>query len=133
MFKIGYTERKIFSYTQDDVIKFSEISGDDNPIHLDSEYAKNTIFKKPIIHGLLGVSIFSKMLGTSLYGHGTIYLKQDFKFIRPMYVDKNYEAEVKIINIDEEKHRAVVKTSIFDEDLNLIVKGEGLIQNEKIY
>ena len=40
MFKIGYIEREIFSYTQDDVIKFSEITGDNNPIHLDSEYAK---------------------------------------------------------------------------------------------
>jgi 3-hydroxybutyryl-CoA dehydratase len=132
MFEVGYIEREIFSYTQDDVIKFSEITGDNNPIHLDSEYAKDTIFKKPIVHGMLGASIFSKMLGTGLYGQGTIYLKQDFKFIRPMYVDTNYEAEVKIVDVDKEKHRVVVKTSVYDRNSNLIIKGEGLIQNDKI-
>ena len=79
-----------FSFTQQDVVNFATASGDFNPIHLDEEYAKNSIFKTTIIHGFLGGSIFSKVFGTIFPGNGTIYLKQDLSFLKPMFTNKNY-------------------------------------------
>ena len=70
-----------FSFTQDKVILFAELSGDKNPLHLDEEYAKTTIFGKPIIHGFLGGSVFSKMLASNFWGKGTIYLQQNHGFL----------------------------------------------------
>ena len=61
--RLGETYKTIFSYSQNDVQKFAEVTGDINPIHLDEKYASKTIFKKPIIHGFLSGSIFSKILG----------------------------------------------------------------------
>ena len=132
MYKIGYKKIEKFIFTQDDVNTFANISGDKNLLHLDKEYAKQTIFKKPIIHGFLGSSIFSKLLGTSFYGDGTIYLSQNLKFHKPMYVDVQYTANLEITEIDIKKHRAVVETKILDLENNLITSGEALIQNEKI-
>ena len=68
-----------FSFSQNDIIMFAELTGDKNPIHLDEEVAKNTIFGKRILHGFLGASIFSKVFGTIFPGEGTIYIKQNFK------------------------------------------------------
>ena len=133
MYSIGYKLIEEFSFSQEDVNIFSQISDDSNPIHLDKEYAKNTIFKNPIIHGFLGGSIFSKMLGTDLYGSGTIYLKQNLKFCKPMYVDIKYIASLKILDINRDKNRASVETRIVDTNNNLIIDGDALIQNEKIY
>ena len=128
----GYQISEEFSFTQEDVKTFSKLSGDTNPLHLDKEFAKDTIFGKPIIHGFLGGSIFSKLLGTRFYGDGTIYLNQYIEFRRPMFVDTKYVVVMEITDIQKEKHRAVISTKVLDLDSNLVIDGEALIRNEKI-
>ena len=119
-----------FSFSQEEVQKFAEVTGDRNPIHLDEEFAKETIFKKPILHGLLAASIFSKIFGTLHPGTGAIYLKQDLKFIAPMFVDTIYTAKIQVKAIIKEKSRAIVETTIENEEGNLTITGEAVIQHE---
>ena len=103
-----------FSFSQADVIKFAEVSGDNNPLHLDADFAATTPFKTPIIHGALASSVFSKIMGTEFPGFGSVYLKQVSEFLRPMFVDISYEAVFTVVSIDEVKHRAEISTEIFD-------------------
>ena len=131
MINIGYNIIDKFKFTQEDVNIFSVLTKDNNPIHLDEEYAKNTIFKKPIIHGFLGGSVFSKLLATKLWGSGTIYLKQNLKFCKPMYPLTEYTAYLEVTDIDYEKHRAKILTQIKQEE-NLVIDGDALIQNKNI-
>lgn len=121
----------VFSYSQEDVNDFAEISGDKNPIHLDDEYAKKTIFKRRIIHGFLGASVFSKVFAMYFPGEGTIYLKQDLKFMKPMYTKEKYTSCFTIIEHLVKKHRAIVLTEILNEKGEIIITGEALIQNKK--
>lgn len=121
-----------FSFNQNDVIAFAEASGDKNPIHLDLDYARNTIFKKRILHGFLGGSVFSKVFGTIFPGEGTIYLKQNMSFLKPMFTDTEYTSKFTVIDIFEMKHRALVKTEIIDKQGNTIITGEALIQHNSI-
>lgn len=121
-----------FSFTQKDVLNFAKASGDYNPIHLDENYAIKTIFKKPILHGFLGASIFSKVFGTEFPGHGTIYLKQDINFLKPMYVEEQYLANFEIISVIKDKKRAKVKTQVLDINDDILIDGEALIQHDKI-
>lgn len=130
--KIGDSYQYEFSFSQSDVNTFAEISGDKNPIHLDEEYASKSMFKKRIIHGFLGGCIFSKVFGTLFPGEGTLYLKQTMFFYKPMFTDHKYIAKFKVTNIYAEKNRAEVSTEIVDENEHLIIKGEALIQNDKI-
>ncbi|HAS40321.1 MAG TPA: dehydrogenase [Microscillaceae bacterium] len=126
--------RHSFSFTQEDVAKFAEVTGDNNPIHLDADYAAKTPFSQPIMHGFLAGSIFSKVFGTMFPGEGTIYMKQTMEFRRPMFVDKTYEAVFTVAEVNKEKHRAVVTTKIVNkEDGKETLKGEALVMNtEKI-
>ena len=119
-----------FSFSQKDVEMFSQITGDINPIHLDADYARGTLFKKPIMHGFLAGSVFSKIFGTLFPGEGTIYLKQEMKFLAPMFVDTEYVAKVQILEKVKEKKRAVVETMITDENGNITIKGDAVIQHE---
>lgn len=116
MIKIGDEYSETFSYTQEDVITFSELSGDKNPIHLDADFAATTMFKKPIIHGILGASVLSKILGMHFPGQGSIYLKQDIDFKRPMYVNTLYVALLKVIDINPDKHIAIIETKIIEKE-----------------
>lgn len=120
-----------FKFSQSDVEKFADLTGDKNPIHINKVYASKSIFGRRIIHGFLGASIFSKVLATNFPGEGTIYLKQDMRFFSPMFPDENYLAKFKITKIIPEKRRALIETIIFDENDKLIVKGEALVQNNK--
>lgn len=131
MFKIGDSVLKNFKYSQEDVINFAKISGDMNPIHLDKEYSKNTIFKKPIIHGFLGGSIFSKILSESFWGEGTIYLSQNLIFKRPMFVEIEYLAKLTIIEINESKNISKFETIIFEENNKIVINGEAIIKYPK--
>jgi len=108
-------------FSQEQVIKFAELTGDNNPLHLDAEYAATTNFKKPIIHGMLGATVFTKVLGTQFPGFGSIYLKQTLEFLRPMFVETDYKAVFTIKSIQPEKHIAEISTEIIDVNTKKVV------------
>ena len=94
MIQVGQTYTHDFKFTQEEVNRFAEVTGDKNPVHTNAEFAAKTIFKKPIMHGMLGASLFSKVFGVLFPGEGTIYLNQSLNFLRPMSVDVDYVAEI---------------------------------------
>ena len=114
MIPLNTVYRHNFSFTQNDVILFAKVSGDNNPLHLDADFAATTAFKRPIIHGALASSVFSKIMGTEFPGFGSVYLKQVSEFKRPMFVDTAYEAVFTVMSINVDKHTAEILTEIFD-------------------
>lgn len=131
MINIGDTFEHSFSFTQEDVVLFAKVTGDNNPVHLDEVYAANTIFKRPIIHGMLGATVFSKVFGTMFPGEGTIYLNQNIQFLRPMLVDTNYIAQFEVIEIDREKHRATITTIVLNEEGKKVVDGSAILMHSE--
>ena len=93
--------RKNQSYTDNinvtdlSIKKFASASGDKNPIHLNEKFAKNTIFKSRIAHGMLIASFISSVIGNKFPGNGTIYVSQNLKFKRPVKI--NDVVKIKII------------------------------------
>lgn len=129
---ISDSYQETFSFSQEDVIKFSEVSGDNNPLHLDEEYAAGTPFKKPIMHGFLGGSIFSKILGTKFPGPGSVYLKQNLEFKRPMFAGTQYEASVSVKELITNRNTAVLETIVKDKATGKItISGEAVIMNKE--
>ncbi len=117
MIALGDTFLHNFHFSQKEVNLFAEVTGDNNPIH------------KPIMHGMLGACIFSKVFGTLFPGEGTIYLNQELKFSKPMYVEKEYTAFFEVTEVNVEKHRAKIDTFIKDEEGNIVTSGSALIMN----
>ena len=121
-----------FSFNQNQVIEFANITGDNNPIHLNDKYARNLFFKKKIIHGYLSASIFSRVLGTIFPGEGTIYLKQTLLFKKPMFTDVKYYAKLTVIKVDKKKHIAEIITDVFDSKSDKkTISGKAKILNKK--
>ncbi|MGZ3861648.1 MAG: MaoC family dehydratase [Bacteroidia bacterium] len=126
----GQTYTHDFKFTQAEVTAFAEVTGDKNPVHTDAAYAAKTFFKKPIMHGMLGASLFSKVFGTLFPGEGTIYLKQSLSFLKPMYVDVDYVAEFVVKEVIKDKNRAVIETLIKDKNTGLVcTSGEAVVMN----
>jgi acyl dehydratase len=108
------THRYQFRFSQAEVEAFARVTGDNNPLHLDPGFAAQTPFKRPIIHGMLGASVFTKVLGTEFPGYGSVYLAQTLEFLRPMFVDVDYEATFTVQTIDPGKHTATILGEIRD-------------------
>ena len=109
-----------------DVKSFAEISGDKNPVHIDDEYAKNTMFKGRIAHGILVTGLISSVLGMELPGPGAIYMKQELKFTAPVPIGSEVTATVTVIDMVPEKKRVTLETvcKIGDKD---VIKGEAMV------
>lgn len=108
----------------DDVKMFAKLTGDDNPIHVDEEYAQSTRFGKPIVHGVLLLGIISKVLGCDFPGHGSIAVGISVRFLRPVPVGSEVTVEVKISEkIDKRKH-VKARVYVYHEG-RIAVGGEG--------
>lgn len=132
MIKIGDSYEEKVSFTNEIVRKFAEVSGDFNPIHLNEQYAKTTIFGGVIVPGMLAASVFSKIFGTEFPGEGTIYLSQDFKFLAPVYPNVEYTARVEVLEIIKEKHNAVFSTTLKEEDNKLCISGIAKLKHKDL-
>jgi 3-hydroxybutyryl-CoA dehydratase len=115
MYDIDDLEVGMFaSYSQTiseaDIKNFAGISGDRNPVHLDSEYAEKSMFKKRIAHGMISSSFFSALFGTKLPGEGCVYVSQSLKFRKPVYIDDTVVATVMVERIEKEKRRVYFNT-----------------------
>lgn len=109
-----------------DVIKFAEVSGDDNPVHLDEEYARRTHFGGRIVHGILSAGLISATIAGKLPGPGTIYVRQNLKFCAPVRIGDVVEARVTVAEIIAEKNRVVLSTTCSVGDL-VVIDGDALV------
>lgn len=91
--------------TDEDIEMFAQISTDRNPVHLDDEYAQDTIFEGRIAHGMLTAGLISAVIGEQLPGHGTVYLGQSLKFLAPVRPGDLVHAEVRVTDIEPAKRR----------------------------
>lgn len=121
--KLGMSAELVRKFTDEDVRLFAHVTGDNNPVHLDDEYAGKSMFKKKIAHGMLSASLFSALLGTQLPGNGAIYISQSLKFKRPVYIGSTVTACVTVKSVDAERRRVVLET-VGRVDGQIVVEGE---------
>lgn len=129
--KIGDVRSYQRVISKEDVLKFGELTKDMNKAHFDETYTKQTIFKKPIIHGMLLGSLFSKVFGLEYPGEGTIYCSQTLKFLKPAYPEEVLNVVITVTDILLEKNRVIFSTEIFNEQNELILTGEAMLMPRK--
>ena len=112
--------------TDRDIELFAEVSTDHNPVHLDEEYAQDTIFGGRIAHGMLTAGLISAVIGEQLPGHGTVYMGQTLKFLAPVRPGDMVLAEVEVKSIDYAKRRVVMETRCMVNDKKVLL-GEATV------
>ncbi|NQT72700.1 MAG: MaoC family dehydratase [Chloroflexi bacterium] len=130
-YHISQSAYLIKTISENDLQQFAQITGDNNPVHLDETYAQKTRFGKRIAHGMLGASLISAVIGTQLPGEGTIYLSQSLQFKAPMYIGDTITAQVTITNIREDKPLITLETVCTNQHGTAVIHGEALVLHEK--
>ena len=123
---VGDSAEMVSTVTEGTIQKFAEVSGDDNPIHLDAEYAATTQFGERIAHGMLSAGFISAVIGTKLPGPGCIYLSQSLRFKRPVKIGDEVTARATITALDADKGRATFET-VCTVAGKPVIEGESLV------
>ena len=126
--KIDQTHQSSFTITEEMVERFAEATGDNNPIHLDEDYAKGTIFGRRVAHGMLQAGILSGVLGTRFPGIGTIYLSQTLTFWNPVFIGDEITLSLKVLEIIKEKTRVLLETICTNQKGENVLTGEALVK-----
>lgn len=113
--------------TEADIVMFAGTSGDNNAVHLDEEFARETIFKGRIAHGMLAASIISGALAGRLPGPGTIYLSQNLRFKAPVYPGQTVRATVTVKELFPDKKNVFLST-VCTVDGKVVIDGEALVR-----
>lgn len=124
--EIGMSRYVLKLVTERDIELFAEVSTDNNPVHMDESYARDTRFHGRIAHGMLTAGLISAVIGEQLPGHGTVYMKQSLTFMAPVRIGDMVRAEVEVIGIDHAKRRVSLdcKAAVGD---TVVLKGEALV------
>ena len=123
-FTPGQTSRLTRTVTAAVVDAFAAVSTDDNPLHLDEEYAATTRFGKRVAHGMIAASFISAMMGTQFPGPGAIYLSQSLKFTRPVFLDDVLDVVATVTAYRADKEIVTIETIVTNQHGKVVVTGE---------
>lgn len=122
----GFTYKKTVLVTEKIVQDFALCTGDNNPVHLNENYAKGSKFKNKIAHGLLIGSFISAVLGNEFPGHGTIYISQSLTFKSPVFINDSITIFIEVLR-GSNNNRMHLKTMCMNKDNSIVIDGEAVV------
>jgi 3-hydroxybutyryl-CoA dehydratase len=123
--KVGQSASIENTVTEEDIQAFGKATGDMNPVHFDEAYAKNTLFRGRVAHGVLSIGFISALLGMKLTGEGTIFVSAKVEFKAPVRIGDTVVTTGTVKEIGE--RRRVVMECICTVNGNPVVVGEALV------
>ncbi len=124
--RVGMSAAFAKTITEADSVMFAGVSGDNNAIHINEEFAASTLFKGRIVLGMLSASVISAAIANKLPGPGTIYMSQSLRFRAPVRAGDTVRATVTVKEIMPEKHRVLLGTDCTVGG-QVVIEGEALV------
>ena len=125
--KVGMTATFAKTITEADIVLFAGVSGDNNAVHINEEFAATTPFKGRIAHGMLSASVISAAIANKLPGPGTIYMQQSLAFKAPVRAGDTVHAKVSVNRLLPEKRLVFLDTVCSVRD-TVVITGEALVR-----
>ena len=123
--EVGMSASATRRVVEEDIIKFAEVSGDHNPLHLDEAFAASTKFEGRVAHGMLTASFISALFGNQFPGPGCIYISQTLKFKAPVRIGDTVKVEVTLTDLRPTRNRATFRT-IASVGEKVVIEGEAV-------
>ncbi len=120
--EIGHT------ITLEDLQKFAELTGDDNRLHMDADYARKTSFKKQVAHGMLGASFISTVIGTKLPGDGALWFSQSLEFLLPVRIGDTIKVVAEVIRKNDREESIELATTIYNQHKQKVTTGTAKVK-----
>ena len=126
--KVGDCRQLSKTITDDDIRKFVELTGDDNPLHVDRKFANETSFKDIVVHGMLGASFISTVIGTKLPGPGALWVSQTLDFLLPVRLGDQLTVLCTVLKKHERDRLLELETRIVNQHGQTVLQGHGKVK-----
>jgi 3-oxoacyl-[acyl-carrier protein] reductase len=126
--QIGDTQSLVKTISESDVRKFVEMTGDDNPLHVNRAYAESTAFKDIVVHGMLGASFISTVIGTKLPGTGALWVSQNMEFLLPVRLGDVLTISCTVLKKYERERLLELDTRILNQNQQVVLTGQGKVK-----
>ena len=126
--KIGDEASLSRTITEAHIVNFAGITGDFNPVHVDAEYAQQSMFGERICHGMLMAGLISAVLGMQLPGSNAIYLGQDLKFTAPVKIGDTVTVTATVTEKRDDKRIIKLRTTVSNQKGELVVDGNAVVK-----
>ena len=130
-FRVGDTSTFSKTVSEADVLLFAAVSGDNYPLHVDAEYAKQTRFGRRAAHGMLTASLVSTVVGLMLQKPGGIYVEQSLRFRAPVFIGDTLTATAEVTELIPQRRRMRVRASVVNQRGETVLDGDGVIQKDE--
>ena len=126
--RIGDGATIVRTITSEDVRRFAELTGDHNPLHVDRAFAETTPYKDIVVHGMLGASLLSTLIGTELPGEGAVWISQAFEFLHPIRLDDTLTVTGTVTQKHEREHLLGMEARIVNQRNVVVLTGKGMVK-----
>jgi 3-hydroxybutyryl-CoA dehydratase len=126
--KVGDEASLAKTITEAHVVHYAGLSGDFNPIHMDAEYARQSLFQERVAHGMLVAGLISAVLGNELPGPNSIYLSQDLRFTAPVKIGDTVRAVVTVIEKRDDKQIIKLSTMVTNQRGETVIDGNAVVK-----
>ena len=126
--RLGDQRSIVKTITEADVLRFVELTGDNNPLHVDKAYAESTPFKEIVVHGMLGASFISTVIGTRLPGPGALWVSQQMEYLMPVRLGDALTITVEVIKKHEGERLLELETLITNQHGQRVLSGRGKVK-----
>jgi 3-hydroxybutyryl-CoA dehydratase len=129
-FAVGDSATFSKTITEAEILLFSAVSGDTYGLHVDDEYAKTTRFGRRVAHGMLSASLLSTVHALLLQRPGGLYVSQDVRFLRPVFIGDTLTARTEVVELLPAKRRLRCRTAIVNQRGKTVIDGESIVQKD---
>jgi acyl dehydratase len=125
---IGKTFKLSHTVTLEDVMSFAKLTGDYNPLHVDSSFAERTTFGKQVVHGMLTASFVSTIIGMLIPGPGSLWLSQTIQFSKPTFIGDDITVIAKVKAKSNSTRTISLEINIFNQNKEKLISGESTVR-----
>lgn len=125
---VGTRQTLTHTITQSDIEKFVDLTGDDNKLHVDKDFASKTSFKKPVVHGMIGASFISTMIGTKLPGDGALWFSQTLEFLLPVRIGDMITVIAEVMKKQDRDHIIELDIEIQNQNRQVVTRGTSKVK-----
>ena len=124
--RVGQVAERSRSVTAKDIERFTEISGDRNPLHYDEAVAKASKFGEIVVQGGVTSAILNALVAEDLPGPGTVFLQVNWSFKAPVRPGDTITGRAEVLEVRTDKPITKLKTSVIRGDGTLVLDGDAV-------